>query len=87
MRVVSEQDVVRSARWTFWAFLGAVALMATLNSVPSLPNALLWMASTVVVAGGVAFVRVIVRMPQGPRTLWSLIGAWGLLVALLSLTV
>lgn len=77
----------RSARWAFWGFMFAVALAALTLSIATLPWHLLWIALAGVVASGVKCAIAIVRMPQGSRTLWSLVGAWGLLVAVLSLTI
>lgn len=87
MQTVRHQPVENSARWAFWGFMAAVALTVVSVSLSTLPSLLLWIATVGVAVTGAKFVIAIVRMPQGARTLWSLVGAWGLLVAVLSLTI
>ncbi|HVF11785.1 MAG TPA: hypothetical protein VNA87_01730 [Actinomycetota bacterium] len=87
MHPVARQPAERSARRAFWGFMAAVALMALLGSLAAPSQRLIWMASIGAVICGATFARAIVRMPQAARTLWSLVGAWGLLIAVLSLTI
>lgn len=87
MHTVAREPAERSARRAFWGFMAAVALVALSGSISAPSERWVWMASLGAVICGATFARAIVRMPQGARTLWSLVGAWGLLLAALSLAI